>query len=195
MERLALRRFLAPVFAGRSARVEWSRRHEGRDEVIKNLPRLAKARCSRDGEVHIFALVDFHPRHPRWNTVDELRKGILKEVDVPLRPFVHVHVAMHDIEAWILCDRSRLANKLLLDEQRLSRDAEAIDLDSPPKVVLHQLFRQAGRAYRETAEGVDLLANLSIARVYQRCRYFKAFLDDLAGTAGIDLESIVRSEQ
>ena len=117
------------------------------------------------------------------------------EVDVPLRPFVHVHVAKHDIEAWVLCDWTRLASKLNIAEDRLGRDAESIDLDEPPKAVVKKLFRQEDREYRETAEGVDLLANLSIARVYQRCRHFKAFLDDLAGTAGIDLEPIVRSEQ
>ncbi len=191
MEQEALPKLLGPMFQGRSVRVQWSRRYRGRDEVLKSIPKLARAMCSSAADVHLFALFDYHPRLPKWHTPDDLVRGVAGTVDRHLRKFTHIHLAMHDIESWILCDRRQLATHLSCPEDRFGQQAEEMDLDNPPKRVIHELFRRSGKQYRETAEGIELLANLSISNVYERCRYFKTFLDDLAQTSNLDLTPIL----
>ena len=169
--------------------LDWKPRFDGRPELLKGFPKVAQINA-KEGK-HTFALIDYHPRVPQWQTVEQFRQGVIGSVDRADRGFAHLHFAVHDIEAWIMCDRCVLMEKLDIPEDKLEKDPETIDLDRPPKTVIQRLHRERNRKYRETLEGVDLLSSVSIARLYASSKHFKRFVDDVAQTFSADFTSLV----
>ena len=196
MERKGVPALLAPLgaqFRRAGVRIHNGGSFEGRPELLKSLSKVAEI-MAEDG-VHTFALCDFHPRHEPWSTAQAFRAGVAARLSERARPFLHLHFAMHDIESWLLCDRSMIAKMIGASEEKVAVNAEEIDLDNPPKAFVKRLFRAHKRPYRETTEGIKLLSSLNIERVYRRCRYFKVFLDDIAGTFALDLAAILNEKE
>lgn len=196
MERQGVPALLAPVWARfrrAGVKIHNGGSFEGRPALLRSLPKVADIMAEQG--VHTFSLCDFHPRHEQWSTAQVFRAGLAARLSERARPFLHLHFAMHDIESWLLCDRSMIAKMVGISEDEIAVNAEAIDLDNPPKMFVKRLFKAHRKPYRETTEGVRLLSSLSIERVYRRCAYFRVFLDDIARTFSLDLAAILDATQ
>jgi hypothetical protein len=62
--------------------------------------------------------------------------------------------------------------------------AELKDFQKPPKKRIEELFwRNKKTRYRETLDGQPLFSKMSFQPVYDSCRYFRKFYDDLKAVA------------
>lgn len=97
--------------------------------------------------------------------------------------FFHPHLAVHDIEAWLLAEGASLS-KRLGHTVKARGNAESIDFDKPPKIVVNELFQlHRKNSYRETIDGPLLYAKLDFDSVYKTCPYFRELYDDLKSIA------------
>ncbi len=103
----------------KGVRVHRSPDYAGRDDLFRKLPSLLKRVCRRDPQTHVFALVDYHPRDRRWSDRESMCETIRQMVSAELRDRLHVHLAVHEIEAWILACPHGLQHTLGL--QRTTR--------------------------------------------------------------------------
>ena len=158
----------------------------------------------RDGAPAVFGLVDLHNAHEHFGQdirtalggrdwlsmpvsarVEWLRTHIPRiHVDPEYKDKFHIHVAVHDIEALILADTDAIRKKLKCDTLKESPNPENIDDMNPPHIKLNELFhKHLKRSYNKGTDGVSLLASLDFDTVYNKCLYFRSFVDDLRSIA------------
>jgi hypothetical protein len=94
------------------------------------------------------------------------------------------HVSVHEVEAWILAEGAALSQRLQDPSIRPDPQAELQDFQRPPKKRIGELFwRNKKTRYRETFDGQPLFSKMSFQPVYDSCRYFRKFYDDLKAVA------------
>jgi len=149
-------------------------------------------RFRRDRDVFaVFTLIDLYGLNrapsPANATVGEkveaarawLRKGA-SDVDPD---FFHPHLAVHDLEAWLLAEGKALTKRLRHEIDPDPR-AEERDFDRPPNKRVNDLFlKHRDDGYRKTVDGPPLYKNLAFDPVYKSCPYFRDFYDDLKAVA------------
>ena len=157
------------------------------EDIFTKTPRFRK-----DGDVvAVFTLVDLYGLNrvpfPVNATVEQkveaarawLQKGA-SDVDPD---FFHPHLAVHDLEAWLLAEGASLAKRL---NHRIEPDprAEERDFDRPPNKQVNDLFlKHRDEGYRKTVDGPPLYKNLAFGPVYKSCLFFRQFYDDLKSVA------------
>jgi hypothetical protein len=79
-----------------------------------------------------------------------------------------------------LAEGAALSQRLQDPSIRPDPQAELKDFQEPPKKVIGELFwRNKKTRYRETLDGQPLFSKMSFQPVYDSCRYFRKFYDDL----------------
>ena len=94
------------------------------------------------------------------------------------------HVSVHEVEAWILAEGTALSQRL--KDQSITPDpqAEFKNFQRPPKQRIGEMFWRIRKTrYRETLDGQPLFSKMSFQPVYDSCRYFRGFYDDLKAVA------------
>lgn len=94
------------------------------------------------------------------------------------------HVSVHEVEAWILAEGDALATRL--GDRNIGQDpaAESRNLQNPPSARLNEQFRRIkDKGYHKITDGEPLFKAMKFVPVYNSCRYFRKFYDDLR-TAG-----------
>jgi hypothetical protein len=139
------------------------------------------------GVVAVFALIDLkgasviYPEHiTSYTDKGKFLKDFLREFlsGSPEVDKFFPHIAVHEIEAWILADEIAVAN--YLEISKISYDfPEAVDFNRPPSYILGDLFRSKRLIYRKTVHGPELFKSVNLDTVYNKCPHFKAFFDDL----------------
>lgn len=125
----------------------------------------------------VFALVDLYPGDI---DPDALRRKLRSRAPREYRDRFHPHVAVHDLEAWILADPEPLRRMLKARSIRIYPNPERVDNQKPPKRHLEELFRRhLKRAYRATEDGPRLFAMIDSTVVANKCPNFKMLRDDL----------------
>ncbi|MGB2987351.1 MAG: DUF4276 family protein [Phycisphaerae bacterium] len=161
------------------------------EDVFEYVPRYR-----RDHRViGVFTLIDLYGMsrvtHSYQDTLDKkvervrewLRNGVLDVAD----DFFHPHVCVHEIEAWFLAEGEALRRRLRATRLDPLDNAEELDFDNPPKNRVTLLFRQhLGRRYEENNDGQPLFKALAHSALYERCRYYREFYDDLLAHARSD---------
>ena len=90
------------------------------------------------------------------------------------------HVCVHQTEAWILAEGGALATRLNDPGIEPDPDAELKDFQNPPSERLNKLFlRIKSRRYNKVRDGTPLFSEMEFTPVYNSCRYFRGFYDDL----------------
>lgn len=157
------------------------------DDVRAYVPRY-----QRDERViAAFTLVDLYGinrvTHAVTHTLDDkvvsvkswLRDGLENYPE-----FFHPHVCVHEIEAWFLAEGEALRTRLKAHGLTASNNAEELNFLDPPKKRLNRLFKQyLHRPYEENGDGQPLFKALEHELVYERCRYYREFYDDLVSCA------------
>lgn len=142
------------------------------------------------GILAVFALVDlkgFPVNYPKDVTSYIDRAKFVKE---HLKDFLsglsesdrfYPHVAVHDIEAWILADKAAVTNYFGSSTLPYRADLpEAIDFDKSPSHLLEDFFiENKGHRYRKTVHASELFLAVNFDTVYNKCPHFRDFFDDL----------------
>ena len=147
-----------------------------------------KAATEMYGADAVFALFDLKgfpgvqgqsgtPAHrARW-----LKGQLISVVPSEYREKFHPHVAVHELEAWILADKSRLTELGLTGLP--AGDPEDVNFTAGPKGRLAERWRLAkGRGYQEVIDGARLLQEIDPQVVRNGCPHFRAFITDLERT-------------
>jgi hypothetical protein len=117
----------------------------------------------------------------------EYRRLILNRVDQDHRHLLKVHLAVPDIEGWIVAERIALAAELRLTETAIGD----IPRDAPGAEYVNQLFKKAGRRYAKTKDGVALLQRLQLRTLYDRCPAARQFLEEVAEVCSVPIASVL----
>lgn len=155
----------------------------GKERLLKQIAKRVRLAVETDGVDAVFALVDFHPD---TRPLEELKAEMGRHVDKDHRGRFHPHVAVHDLEAWILADHGPLQRRLHTALKGWD-SPESVDMLKPPKRHINELFLSHIRhAYKETIDAPKLLGQADTNLIARKCPHFKAFRDDLLSVAGID---------
>lgn len=93
----------------------------------------------------------------------------------------------HDFEAWLLPYWEDICRRVGLKLASPGPKPEQVDLDKPPSVRLHELYRRAGRSYKKPRDAAAILRGKDLTVSAGRCPQFKAFLNSLLDLAGCPL--------
>ncbi len=163
---------------------------QGWANLRKDLPKMVRRVVEVDGADVVFSLCDLyqgdwcfpHGCDSAEKRADYLKCYLADLVPQELRAKFRPHLAVHDIEAWLLADRDLLRK---YDINPPAGDPEALDFgeQSHPKARLKELWRVAKkRGYRKVTDGVRLFGQVSVQVVAEKCRYFRELVEDLRHT-------------
>lgn len=142
----------------------------------------------------VFTLVDLQGMalvsHPPNDELD----AMVRRVQDWLRNEVHQHdraadffphVSVHQVEAWILAEGTALSERLRDPSVEPDPEAESKNFQNPPSERMNSLFRKSKlkRRYQKIEDGEPLFSKMEFQPVYESCRYFKKFYDDLKTAA------------
>lgn len=153
---------------------------------------FANAYLDEPDVLAVFTLIDLqgmtrvvHP--PRDNLeakVERVQKWLREQVTHARASQFFPHICVHEVEAWILAEGKALAARLKDRSIQPDPDAERKDFQNPPSERLNELFlRKASRRYNKISDGQPLFAAMQFEPVYNSCRHFRAFYDDLRAVA------------
>jgi uncharacterized protein DUF4276 len=136
----------------------------------------------------VFTLVDLHGTtqvvHTAFDDLEakvrRVREWLHAQVNHTRAQRFFPHVSVHQTEAWILAEGRALAALLNDPAIRPDASAELKNFQDPPSSRLNELFLRAkSRRYNKISDGRPLLAGMQFEPVYDSCRHFRAFYDDL----------------
>lgn len=95
------------------------------------------------------------------------------------------HAGVHETEAWLLAEGIALARRLGDPSIQADPQAESKKFQKPPSKIINELFlkRRPGDRYQKIRDGRPLFDALKFEPVYQSCRYFRSFYDNLKSVA------------
>lgn len=187
---VALKGHLKRFLDGRAAVAQKPRvRLETRQNVVNESPERIRGRVERElrrpGVVAVVALIDAYPRFSRREEPATAAKRYLREA-VGENPRFHPHVALYDVEAWLLPYwddiRSAVGGRL----SRPGGNPEEVDGQNPPSHRLKQLYESAGKRYVKTIEMNRLLEGKDLTVAAGQCPEFRAFLNTLLELSGLE---------
>lgn len=147
----------------------------------------------KPGVLAVFALIDLKGASVDYPTditsyIDKARfvkdylKGFLSGLSESDK--FYPHVAVHDIETWILADRDAVAKYFRSSTIPYQADCpEAIDFNRPPSYILGDLFKSNGLVYIKTVRGPELFKTVNFNIINDRCPHLRDFIDDLKRVA------------
>ncbi len=136
----------------------------------------------------VFTLVDLqgmtrvvhHPQDDIEVKTQRVREWLRAQVNHARADQFFPHLCVHQTEAWILAEAHALAARLNDPGIEPDPSAEFKNFENPPSRRLNELFlRIKSRRYNKRSDGRPLFAAMQFAPVYDSCRYFRAFYDNL----------------
>jgi len=162
-------------------------RFEGWQELVKDAPLKAKMHLEgprKDDIIAIISLLDLYgPTFYPTNLTCSKDRCIWakKKIESSVNhPKYFQFFAVHEIEAWLLCepDIFPLAVKNAFPER--IRNPEEVNFDEPPAKLLQRLYPlHIGRSYKKAVNGIDLFKRLDPNIAYQKCPNLKDLLDKM----------------
>jgi hypothetical protein len=132
-------------------------------------------------DVHGFDRVDLSAVDSLDEQVQRVRDWQRKQIT---REDFFPWACVHQTEAWILAEGSALGKRLGNSNIRADASAELRDLFRPPTTILNDYFmREKKDRYHKIRDGRPLFSQMKFDPVYENCRYFRAFFDELRGVA------------
>lgn len=156
---------------------------KGKERLLKEA-RVLVRNCLTKAD-WVFALVDLHPGDA---TPGGARKRLVEAVAHEHRERFRPHVAVHDIEAWMLASWDALCQVAGCRDLKCKYpNPETVDDVNHPKTVVQDLFRRHSKrgGYRETVDGPSVFRLASPDEIAAKCPHFKALREDLLQCAGL----------
>ena len=140
------------------------------------------------GVEYVFALVD---QYPGDNTPEAAKQRLVSAVAEEHRDRFRAHVAVHDVEAWMLASWDALCRVAGCRGLKCKYPSpERVDLTKPPKYHVRDLFSRHRKTpgYRETIDGARIFELADAEEIARKCPHFRAFRDELLQCAGVELQ-------
>jgi len=133
--------------------------------------------------------VTHNPDDELSQKVNRVKKWLQGDLD-PV--FFHPHISVHEIESWLLAEGGCIAQRLKDSKVEPDKNAEIKNFDNPPSKRIDTLFksRRQGDGYHKINDGLPLFKCLSFQPVYDSCKYFREFYDDLKAVGMSALKQI-----
>jgi hypothetical protein len=159
---------------------------------LENVGKFAKLYLDEQDVLAVFTLVDLqgmtrvdHPPGDKLEAkIQRVREWLRAQVNHARGAQFFPHICVHQTEAWILAEGQALAARLKDSGVEPDPNAELKDFQNPPSNRLNELFlRFKSRRYGKITDGEPLFAAMQFPPVYNSCRHFQAFYDDLRAIA------------
>ena len=159
----------------------------GHGEFARKLK--TKARMHLDGPnsseiIAVVGLLDlygpsFFP--PTLRTVEEKQSwGINHFQQMVGHDRFRMYFAVHEFEAWLLCEPAIFPREVRAEVQRLSAQPEQVNFNDPPARRLGSIyFRCMKRKYKKTTNGNQLFSGLDAEVAVSKCPYLRAMLEEM----------------
>lgn len=157
-------------------------RFEGWAELVKESSTKANLYLSQDGVIAVIALLDLYGPtiYPNdHNTATEkytwAKHYLERKVD---QTNFFQFFAVHEVEAWLLCEPSIFPNSVRPLVEKISQSPEAINNTMPPTKRLNDIYqKKTKRRYKKVTHGKDLFSKLEPSVAYKKCPHLKELLD------------------
>ncbi len=159
---------------------------QGKERLIKEAAVLVRNAVA-DGAAYVFALVDLYPEADPSSSVSDVRQRMISAVSSEHRDQFRPHVAVHDVEAWMLASWDALCRVAGCPGQKCKYPSpERVNHTKPPKKHVDELLRRyRKRGYRETVDGRRVLELADPDEIARKCPHFRAFREDILKCAGV----------
>lgn len=164
--------------------------------LLLEMPRQAPLILKRRSQTIIIVIPDLYPRNKGFDheTPAQLSAGLetrvetaLREnsLDMRLKERFKSFCFKHDLEALVLAAHTSLASYLNIKSipAKWTRRVEDLNHQHPPKRILEQLFKEAGRFYRESVDAPLILGRADYRALAEACpqcfQPFVAYLERL----------------
>ena len=159
---------------------------KGFANVLHKIAKKAKAKLNApdNGEIiAVIGLIDLYgPEFPsHLATAKDRYVWFKKEIETDINDArFRMHFAVHEVEAWLLSDKSIFPREVQNRWPASLRPPEEINFNEPPAKFLNKLYRQAThKTYKKTVNGKQLFSKLDPNTAAAACPYFKSLLDDM----------------
>jgi hypothetical protein len=158
------------------------------DGKLQNVGKFVNRYLDEQDVLAVFVLVDLQgmtrvdhqPQDNLETKIQRVRNWLSVQVNHARANQFFPHVCVHQTEAWILAEGRALAARLNDPGIKPDPNAEFKNFQNPPSNRLDGLFlRNKKRRYSKITDGTPLFTSMQFAPVYDSCRYFRAFYDDL----------------
>lgn len=164
----------------------------GRNKLLWKIPKYVRLSLAEPGTLGVFALTDSDaPAHTAEEKLDELRQAATAGTTAEMRRRVHTHVAVPQIEAWLLADEAAVAEYLAALGVEVPESWPAPEELSNAEEDLKKLFRRIPgrlRGYMPTVDGPQIASRAHRDIVAKKCPRFRAFIEDLEETARLSAQ-------
>jgi len=163
----------------------------GSQGFLKRIGHTVKSAIMQSRADVVFGLTDLHGAAiqlpgdgaSKGKKAEVYRNHIHQKADQEYHERFFPHVAVHELEAWILADRDAL-NAPGVEE---IANPEDVNLENPPSKRLDDIFfEHQMRPYSKGNDQSLLWKEVDVRKVYARCPHFAAFLNDLAKVVGLN---------
>jgi hypothetical protein len=150
---------------------------------------IARNYLDEPGILAVFTVIDLYRMNRVRHSVNDELETKVRRVQAWLRDQLgrhpresdfRPHVSVHEVEAWVLAEGNALAKKLRDPTIGPDPNAEEKNFQHPPHERLRDLFRRKlDKRYQKIEDGEPLFSKMQFQPVYETCRYFREFYDDL----------------
>lgn len=163
------------------------------EDIFEYVPRYR-----RDSRVvAVFSLIDLYGMNRvKHNPDDDLAQKVSRakkwQLDNFEPSFFHPHISVHEIEAWLLAEGDCVAQRLKDSKVVPDKNAESKNFDNPPSKRIDTLFKsnRRGDGYHKKIDGLPLFKCLSFQPVYDSCKHFREFYDNLKAVGMSTLKQV-----
>lgn len=170
------------------------RSFNGNGELLRKIGTVTR-NALEQGVRAVFCLIDLYkvpaPIPSGLRTVSErtewLRAYIKQKVDRSYHDRFFAHIAVHEVEAWMLADEEPLVRRLGCPTLGPWPHPEEVNDQCPPSSVINDLFRRHHPrkvGYHKVKDGIPLLRELDCEKISQKCRFFRNLMEDLMSLSG-----------
>jgi hypothetical protein len=158
--------------------------------ALRKIETKAKAKLEAPGNeqiIGVIGLIDLYgPEYQSHLTTVEQRYRESKEsVERAVNDQrFRMHFAVHEVEAWLLCDKGIFPRAVQDIWPASLRPPEEVNFNEPPAKLLDRLYKQAtGKTYKKTVNGKELFGKLNSSTAVAACPYLKRMLEDMLAMA------------
>jgi len=154
------------------------------DKLQRVVRRLLADRCQPAD--HVIALTDVYtgsrpPDFPTANAAkDKMRQWVGEE------PRFHPHVALHDVEAWLLCYWPIIQRLAGHNKSAPAGNPETVNHENPPAHRIREIFRigTCRAAYVKPRDARRILRDSDLSQAVASCPELKALVNTILSVCG-----------
>lgn len=155
--------------------------------VTGSVPRLrhrVRMELRAPNVVGVVALIDAFPTFVGQDDPAAAAIAHLRQASDDAR--FYPHVALHDVEAWLLPYWAEICGRLGFHQARPGGAPETIDGEQPPSRRLDTLYRRANKKYVKQTEMERILRGQDLTVAAAQCPQLRAFLNTLLTLSGLE---------